>query len=67
MNQAGAHIDLRNFETLEEAGVEIIRPDLDSFRQAVEPMYEKYLADPQLGPLIQAIQAVEGRSPASPE
>lgn len=54
-----------NFKTLEEAGVEIIEPDLASFRQTVEPMHEKYLKDGKLGPLIRAIEAVEPSSAES--
>ncbi|MFO7903344.1 MAG: TRAP transporter substrate-binding protein [Planctomycetota bacterium] len=54
-----------NFKTLEEAGVEIIEPDLAPFRQAVQPMHEKYLKDSKLGPLIKDIQAVEPSSSES--
>ena len=48
-----------NFKTLKEAGVEIIEPDLAPFRDAVQPMYDKYLRDEELGQLIRDIQAVE--------
>lgn len=45
---------------VQEAGVEIIRPDKEPFRNGVERMYEKYqTSDPSLYNLIQKIRAVE--------
>jgi tripartite ATP-independent transporter DctP family solute receptor len=42
----------------EAAGVQIIRPEKEAFARAVEPLLASFRADPQMGPLIAAIQAV---------
>jgi tripartite ATP-independent transporter DctP family solute receptor len=44
---------------VEEAGVEIIRPDKELFVQQVRPMIESYRDDPVIYPLYQQIQAVQ--------
>ncbi|MFW6169566.1 MAG: TRAP transporter substrate-binding protein [Planctomycetota bacterium] len=54
-----------NFKMLKEAGVEIIEPDLALFRQAVQPMYQKYLKDRKLGSLIKDVQAAKPSSSGS--
>ncbi len=47
---------------IEEAGVEIIRPDKEPFREGVQPMYEDFRSNPAVYDLIQRIQAVGGDS-----
>src|SRR5690606_4170880 len=42
---------------LEEAGMEVIEPDLAAFQEAVQPVYDKY-AD-QFGSLIEEINAAK--------
>ena len=45
---------------VKEAGVEIIRPDKEPFRQAVEPLYEQYRAnEPRVYEVLQQIRQVE--------
>lgn len=46
-----------NFALLAAEGVTIVRPDIEPFREAVRPMYEKYLQDDVIGPLIRKIRA----------
>lgn len=46
-------------QAVQEAGVEIIRPDKEIFRAEVAPLYEVFRRDPQIGPLIERIRAVE--------
>ncbi len=57
-----------NFALLESEGVTIIRPEIEPFRKAVRPMYEKYLQDDVIGPLIRKIQACgeAGGGPSAP-
>ena len=44
---------------VEEAGVEIIRPDKSLFVEQVQPLYESFRSDPQVYDLIQRVRAVE--------
>lgn len=46
-------------EAVRADGVEVIRPDKEPFRRAVEPMYEPFLEDPRLGPLIEEIRSTD--------
>lgn len=46
-------------EEVQKAGVEVIYPDKEEFAEEVEAMLQEYRQDPQLGPLIERIQAVE--------
>lgn len=45
-----------NFKTLEEAGVEIIYPDIESFVNKAQPIYEKYSQDNLFGPLLEKVK-----------
>jgi len=49
----------RNFATLDSVGVEVIRPDLEPFREAVQPIYDKYKNDEVIGSYIKKIKAVK--------
>jgi len=42
-----------------KAGVIVTRPDKESFRELVKPMYEEFSKDPEMKELIQAIQAIK--------
>ncbi|MGB3627254.1 MAG: TRAP transporter substrate-binding protein [Henriciella sp.] len=44
---------------IEAAGIEIVEPDRAPFVEAVQPVWERYLATPELKGLSEAIQAVE--------
>ncbi|RAV28856.1 TRAP transporter substrate-binding protein [Sinomicrobium soli] len=44
-------------QEIKKAGVEVIYPDKEPFREKVEPMYEIFKQDPHLKELIEAIQA----------
>jgi TRAP-type C4-dicarboxylate transport system substrate-binding protein len=44
-------------EAVEQAGVEIIRPDIESFREAVRPLYQIYRGTP-IWDLIRSIDRV---------
>ena len=47
-------------KTVEEAGVEIIRPDPKPFAEAVEPLYERYRKEaPAIYALVEQIRAVQ--------
>ncbi|UJH89895.1 TRAP transporter substrate-binding protein [Antarcticibacterium sp. 1MA-6-2] len=46
-------------EGMKEAGVKIIHPDKEKFRELVGPMYEEFRRDPLMKRTIEAIQAVE--------
>jgi len=37
-----AQNESKQIEELKERGMEVIEPDLDSFKEAVKPVYEKY-------------------------
>ncbi|MDQ0338265.1 tripartite ATP-independent transporter DctP family solute receptor [Caldalkalibacillus uzonensis] len=43
----------------EEMGVEFYYPDPKPFREAVQPMLEKYRQDPQINTLMEAIEALQ--------
>ena len=45
-------------EKVKEAGVEVIRPDKEPFREKVQPVYESFKDRPKLYSLIQKIQNV---------
>ena len=44
---------------VEEAGVQIIRPDKQAFSAQAASLLDSFRADPEIGPLIQRIQAVQ--------
>ena len=44
---------------MEEAGVTIIYPDKEKFRELVQPIYEEFKRDPLMNETIEAIQAVQ--------
>ncbi|HMB90591.1 MAG TPA: TRAP transporter substrate-binding protein [Rhodothermales bacterium] len=44
---------------VEQAGVEIIRPDKSLFVEQVQPLYESFRSNPQVYDLIQRVRAVE--------
>lgn len=41
---------------VQEAGIEVIRPDKEPFREAVQPVYESFKDRPRLYSMIQKIQ-----------
>ncbi|SMB98990.1 tripartite ATP-independent transporter solute receptor, DctP family [Thermanaeromonas toyohensis ToBE] len=44
-------------ETLKQKGIQVTTPDLGPFREAVKPVYEKWMKDyPEVKPVIEAIQ-----------
>lgn len=44
-------------ETLKQKGIKVTTPDLGPFREAVKPVYEKWMRDyPEVKPVIEAIQ-----------
>lgn len=45
-------------KAVKEAGVEVIIPNKELFIEQVEPMYEKYKAEPEVYSLIQQFQAI---------
>ncbi len=44
---------------VQEAGVQIIRPDKEAFSTRAAPLLDRFRGDPEIGPLIQRIQAVQ--------
>lgn len=44
---------------MKKAGVEIIYPDKEKFREKVSPMYKEFEKDPEMKKMIKAIQAVK--------
>lgn len=48
-----------NFKTLEEAGVEIIHPDIESFVNKVQPLYDKYSKDNLFGPILEKVKKAQ--------
>ena len=44
---------------IKKAGVEVITPDKEPFRNRVKSMYEQFSEDPDMKELIEAIQAVK--------
>ncbi|MDT0642750.1 TRAP transporter substrate-binding protein [Zunongwangia sp. F363] len=44
---------------MKKAGVTIIHPDKEEFREMVQPMYEEFSQNPEMKQIIEAIQAVE--------
>jgi tripartite ATP-independent transporter DctP family solute receptor len=48
-----------SLRAVEEAGVEIIYPDREPFFERVQPLYDRYRADPLIGPLLEKILATE--------
>ncbi len=46
-------------EAVEAAGVEVIRPDKTGFMAQVESLFEHYMEDPELGPLIRQIREIK--------
>ncbi|MDT0643541.1 TRAP transporter substrate-binding protein [Zunongwangia sp. F363] len=44
---------------MKKAGVTIIHPDKEEFREKVQPMYKEFSQDPKMAKIIEEIQAVE--------
>ena len=51
--------EMEALREIQKAGVEIIRPEKESFRKLVQPMYEEFEQNPEMKRLIKAIQAVK--------
>tara|TARA_R110000751_G_scaffold94540_4_gene184505 strand:+ start:26440 stop:27432 length:993 start_codon:yes stop_codon:yes gene_type:complete len=51
--------EMEALREIQKAGVEIIRPEKESFRELVQPMYEEFEQNPEMKRLIKAIQAVK--------
>lgn len=43
-------------EAVQEAGIEVVRPDKEPFREKLQPMYEEYAKNEELNSYIQRIQ-----------
>ncbi|MDZ7719815.1 MAG: TRAP transporter substrate-binding protein [Balneolaceae bacterium] len=43
-------------EAVQEAGIEVVRPDKEPFREKLQPMYEEYAQNKELNSYIQRIQ-----------
>lgn len=56
--KAWAEATAKDLQTLRDAGVKIIEPDLSPFRDAVKPVVDKYSSG-ALGTLVDSIQSVE--------
>ena len=54
-----AEAEEESLVAVQEAGVEIIRPDKEPFRREVQPLLESFRAQPALYDLIQQIQTTE--------
>jgi len=51
--------ELDALEEIKKAGVKVITPDKDLFREKVQPMYKEFSQDPEMKKTIEAIQAVK--------
>jgi len=51
--------ELDALEEIKKAGVKVITPDKDLFREKVQPMYDEFSQDPEMKKTIEAIQAVK--------
>ncbi len=51
--------EMEALEKIKEAGVTIITPDKEAFRERVEPLYQAYKEDPKMAKLIDRIQAIK--------
>lgn len=51
--------ELNALEEIKKAGVKVITPDKDLFREKVQPMYKEFSQDPEMKKTIEAIQAVK--------
>ncbi len=51
--------ELEAMEEIQKAGVKVIYPDKELFREKVQPMYEQFSQDPEMKKLIEEIQAVK--------
>jgi tripartite ATP-independent transporter DctP family solute receptor len=50
--------ELEALEEIQKAGVKVVYPDKELFRERVQPMYEEFSKDPEMKQLIEAIQAI---------
>ena len=48
--------EMEAMEEIQKAGVQVIYPDKETFREKVQPMYEQFAQDPEMKELIEAIQ-----------
>ncbi|MGI0107511.1 TRAP transporter substrate-binding protein [Salinimicrobium sp. WS361] len=51
--------ELNAMEEIQKAGVEVIYPEKELFREKVQPMYEEFSQDPEMKQLIEAIQEIK--------
>lgn len=51
--------ELEAMEEIQKAGVQVIYPEKELFRQKVEPMYEEFSQDPEMKKLIEEIQEIK--------
>ncbi|UZH55878.1 TRAP transporter substrate-binding protein [Salinimicrobium tongyeongense] len=51
--------ELEALDEIQKAGVTVLYPDKELFRQKVQPMYEEFSEDPEMKELIKAIQEIK--------
>ena len=51
--------ELKAMEEIQKAGVKVIYPDKELFREKVEPMYDEFSQDPEMKKLIEDIQEIK--------
>ena len=51
--------ELEAMEEIQKAGVQVIYPDKELFREKVEPMYDEFSQDPEMKKLIEDIQEIK--------
>lgn len=51
--------ELEALEEIQKAGVEVIYPDQEPFREKVQPMYEDFKKNEEMKQIIEAIQAIK--------
>jgi tripartite ATP-independent transporter DctP family solute receptor len=51
--------ELEALDEIQKAGVRVLYPDKELFRQKVQPMYEEFSEDPEMKELIKAIQEIK--------
>ncbi len=54
-----AESEKHSLEMVEAAGVEVLYPDKEPFIEAVQPLYDQFMADPQMSRLIKRIRALD--------
>jgi TRAP-type C4-dicarboxylate transport system substrate-binding protein len=51
--------ELHALEEIKKAGVEVIIPNKELFREEVQPMYNEFKKNPKMKKLIETIQAIK--------